>query len=188
MDHYLYTQMKRVLFFVLLAGLFYWPVFSQSVVWSPDNGDGTFTNPLMWGDWPDPDVIRVEDDFYLISTSMHYVPGCPIARSKDLVNWTMAGYAVERYEEDPRYDMQGGTLYLNGSWATTLRHHNGKFYAGFCTPYGWGREKGNFSMCIAERVEGLGKELFFRNICMTPDYCLMMMAKCMSCTDRGRCM
>ena len=48
-------------------------------VWTPDNGDGTFTNPIMWGDWPDPDVIRVGDDFYFVSTSMHYVPGCPIA-------------------------------------------------------------------------------------------------------------
>ena len=40
-------------------------------VWTPDNGDGTFTNPLMWGDWPDPDVIRVGDEFYMVSTSMH---------------------------------------------------------------------------------------------------------------------
>ena len=80
--------------------------------WSPDNGDGTFTNPILWGDWPDPDVIRVNHRFYMVSTSMHYVPGCPILTSKDLVNWQMAGYAVERYDEDPRYDMQGGQLYL----------------------------------------------------------------------------
>lgn len=49
-------------------------------VWTPDNGDGTFTNPIMWGDWPDPDVIRVGDDFYFVSTSMHYVPDCLIVR------------------------------------------------------------------------------------------------------------
>lgn len=58
-------------------------------VWTADNGDGTFTNPLMWGDWPDPDVIRVGDEFYMVSTSMHYVPGSPIVKSKDLVNWEM---------------------------------------------------------------------------------------------------
>lgn len=46
-------------------------------VWMPDNGDGTFTNPILWGDWADPDAIRVGDDFYLIGTSMQYVPGCP---------------------------------------------------------------------------------------------------------------
>lgn len=130
-------------------------------VWNPDNQDGTFTNPLMWGDWPDPDVIHVGDDFYMVSTSMHYVPGCPIVKSKDLVNWEMAGYAVERYDEDPKYDMQGGTLYLNGSWAATIRHHNGLFYVGFCTPYGWGREKGNFSMCIAKDPKGPWERVIF---------------------------
>lgn len=130
-------------------------------VWTPDNGNGTFTNPLMWGDWPDPDIIRVGDEFYFISTSMHYVPGCPIAKSKDLVNWEMVGYAVDRYDEDPRFDMQGGTLYLNGSWAPTLRHHNGKFYAGFCTPTGWGWDKGNFSICIADKAEGPWERTIF---------------------------
>lgn len=130
------------------------PAAAQSAVWNPDNGNGTFTNPLMWGDWPDPDVIRVEDDFYMVSTSMHYVPGCPIVVSKDLVNWEMAGYAVERFDEDPRYDMKGGQLYLNGSWAATIRYHDGKFYVGFCTPYGWGRDEGNFSVCVADDVRG----------------------------------
>lgn len=141
--------------------LFWRPLAAQHNVWMPDNGNGTFTNPLMWGDWPDPDVIRVGDEFYLVSTSMHYVPGCPIARSRDLINWSMAGYAVERYDEDSRYDMQGGELYLNGSWAATIRHHNGKFYVGFCTPYGLGREKGNFSICIADRVEGPWERVIF---------------------------
>ena len=123
-------------------------------VWTPDNGDGTFTNPLMWGDWPDPDIIRVGNEFYMVSTSMHYVPGSPVAKSKDLVNWEMVSYAVDRYDEDPRYDMQGGTLYLNGSWANSIRYNNGKFYVAFCTPYGWGTEKGNFCVCEADRPEG----------------------------------
>ena len=96
---------------ILFLGVESMVLSAQNAGWTADNGDGTFTNPLMWGDWPDPDVIRVGDDFYMVSTSMHYVPGCPIARSKDLVNWTMVGYTVERYDEDPRYDMQGGELY-----------------------------------------------------------------------------
>ncbi|MDR3688030.1 MAG: glycoside hydrolase 43 family protein [Fimbriimonas sp.] len=129
--------------------------------WCPDNGNGTFTNPLMWGDWPDPDVIRVGDDFFLSSTSMHYVPGCPIAKSKDLVNWTLVGYAIDRYEEDPRWDMKGGELYLNGSWATTLRYHKGHFYLGFCTPEGWGTPHGHFSMCVANSVAGPWKRTIF---------------------------
>lgn len=155
--------MKQVLLFVFFLFLS-WSnlnVAAQMPVWTPDNGNGTFTNPILWGDWPDPDVIRVGDTFYFVSTSMHYVPGCPVLISKDLVNWKMAGYAVERYDEDPRYDMKGGNLYLNGSWAATIRHHNGKFYIGFCTPYGWGREKGNFSICIADHVEGPWERVIF---------------------------
>lgn len=146
---------------LLVLLFFVSPVNAQMNVWSPDNGNGTFTNPLMWGDWPDPDVIRVGDDFYMVSTSMHYVPGCPIVKSKDLVNWEMAGYAVERYDEDPKYDFKGGDLYLNGSWAATIRHHNGKFYVGFCTPYGWGRKTGHYSMCIADKIEGPWERVIF---------------------------
>lgn len=134
---------------------------AQTNVWTPDNGNGTFTNPIMWGDWPDPDVIRVGDYFYMVSTSMHYVPGCPIVRSKDLVNWEMVGYAVDRYDEDPKYNLDGGNLYLNGSWAATIRHHNDKFYVGFCTPYGWGRETGHYSMCIADKPEGPWERVVF---------------------------
>lgn len=128
---------------------------AQSVqAWTPNNGDGTFTNPILWGDWPDPDVMRVGDTFYMVSTSMHYVPGCPILKSKNLVDWEMAGYAVAHYDEDPRYDLEGGSLYLNGAWASSIRYHNGRFYVFFCTPYGWGRDTGHFSVCEAERPEG----------------------------------
>lgn len=144
---------KKILYGIMLSAASICSADAQQV-WMADNGNGTFTNPLMWGDWPDPDIIRVGDDFYLVSTSMHLVPGCPIATSKDLVNWKMAGYAVERYDEDPRYDLQGGSLYLNGAWASSIRHHNGKFYVAFCTPYGWGRDTGHFSVCEAEHPEG----------------------------------
>lgn len=153
-------NIKNTLLAMCLCGISMLPLEAQQV-WTPDNGDGTFTNPLMWGDWPDPDVIRVGDDFYLVSTSMHYVPGSPVAKSKDLVNWEIVGYAVDRYDEDPRYDMQGGNLYLNGSWANSLRYHNGKFYVAFCTPYGWGRETGHFSVCEAEKPEGPWKRTIF---------------------------
>lgn len=149
-------------FFLLAAvlGLFTAPLRAQSP-WLADNGDGTFTNPLLWGDWPDPDVIRVGDTYYMVSTSMHYVPGCPVLKSKDLVNWQMASYAVDRYDEDPRYDMQGGTLYLNGAWASSIRYRDGKFYVAFCTPYGWGTKKGNFCVCEADRAEGPWRRTVF---------------------------
>lgn len=136
-------------------------------VYTPDNGDGTFTNPLMWGDWPDPDIIRVEDDFYFISTSMHYVPGSPIAKSKDLVNWEMAGYPVSRYDEDPRYNMENGNRYLKGSWANTIRYNNGTFYVGFCTP-GSATDPGNFSICTANDVKGPWTRTIFKEYMYDP--------------------
>lgn len=147
---------KNILLFLLLCytiGLFAQVKHAKAQVWTPDNGNGTYTNPLMWGDWPDPDIIRVGDEFYFVSTSMHYVPGCPIAKSKDLVNWEMAGYAVPRYDEDPRYDMKGGNRYLRGSWASTIRYHNGLFFVGFCTPQ-WDKENGHFSICTSKSVAG----------------------------------
>lgn len=159
--------MKKYIASLLLAYCCWTGSVAQNV-WSPDNGDGTFTNPILWGDWPDPDVIRVGDDFYMVSTSMHYVPGCPILHSKDLVNWEMEGYAVERYDEDPRFDMQGGTLYLNGAWASTLRYRDGLFYVGFCTPRGWGREKGNFSMCVSDSPRGPWKRTIFPEFMYDP--------------------
>lgn len=123
---------------------------------------------MLWGDWPDPDVIRVGDGFYFVSTSMHYLPYCPILKSKDLVNWEIAGYAVNKYNEEPRYNMEGGTMYLRGSWAATIRHHNGKFYVGFCTP-NWDKEKRHFSMCVANNIKGPWKRTIFLNIYMIPD-------------------
>jgi beta-xylosidase len=161
---------KLFLFFLIMLGchsLFAQKSNQQLSVYTPDNGNGTFTNPLMWGDWPDPDIIRVKDDFYLISTSMHYVPGCPIAKSKDLVNWEMAGHALDIYKEDPRYNLQDGDRYLRGSWAATIRHHNGLFYAGFCTP-NWDKEKGNFSICTAKDIKGPWKRTIFKEYLYDP--------------------
>ena len=71
---------------------------------SSDNGDGTFTNPMLWSDVPDPDVIRVDDHFYLVSTTMHLMPGAPVMRSKDLVNWETASYLFDRLTDTPNYD------------------------------------------------------------------------------------
>lgn len=98
---------------------------------SSDNGDGTFANPVLWADVPDPDVIRVGDWFYLVSTTMHLMPGAPVMRSKDLVNWETVSYLFDRLTDTPNYDMDGCTAYGRGQWATSLRYHDGKFYAYF---------------------------------------------------------
>ncbi len=95
-----------------------------------DSSDG-FSNPVIWADVPDPDVIRVGDDFYMVSTTMHLMPGCPVMKSKDLVNWETVGYVFDKLNDTPRYDLEGGTVYGKGQWATSLRYHNGRFYVLF---------------------------------------------------------
>ena len=81
----------------------------------------SFTNPVIWADVPDPDVIRVGDNYYMVSTTMHLMPGCPVMRSKDLVNWETIGYVFDRLTDTPRYDLEGGTVYGKGQWATSIQ-------------------------------------------------------------------
>jgi beta-xylosidase len=103
--------------------------------WQSDKGDGTFTNPPLYADYPDPDIIRVGDDFYFSTTTFVNVPGITILHSKDLVNWEIAGHVVPRLDGDPRYDMAGGGAYRRGLFATSLRYYNGTFYV-VVTPVG----------------------------------------------------
>ena len=65
-----------------------------------------FENPVINADVPDPDVIRVGDTFYMVSTTMHLMPGAPIMKSKDLVNWEIASYVFDRLTDTPNYDLQ----------------------------------------------------------------------------------
>ena len=88
-------------------------------------------NPMLWADVPDPDIIRVGDTFYLVSTTMHLMPGAPIMKSKDLKNWETVGYIFDKLTDSPKYDLSPteGTVYGRGQWATSLKYHKGKFYA-----------------------------------------------------------
>ena len=67
-------------------------------------------NPMLWADVPDPDVIRVGDTYYLVSTTMHLMPGAPIMTSKDLKNWETVGYIFDRLTDSPKYDLLNGTV------------------------------------------------------------------------------
>ena len=91
--------------------------------------DGPIHNPMLWADVPDPDIIRVGDTFYLVSTTMHLMPGAPVMKSKDLKNWETVGYIFDRLTDSPKYDLKEGTVYGRGQWATSLKYHNGRFYA-----------------------------------------------------------
>lgn len=89
------------------------------------------SNPMLWADVPDPDVIHVGDWYYMVSTTMHLMPGCPVMRSRNLADWEIAGYVFDRIEDNPRYDLLDGTVYGRGQWATSLRYKDGKFYVLF---------------------------------------------------------
>ena len=100
----------------------------------PDGGQwfpGT-TNPLTFTDIPDNDVIRVGEDYYMVSTTMFFTPGAPIMHSRDLVHWRIVSYIYDLLEDDGIYRMEDGkNAYGSGQWATSLRYNDGWYYALF---------------------------------------------------------
>jgi beta-xylosidase len=113
---------------------------AQTTSWTADNGNGTFTNPLMYDEFSDPDILRVGDDYYLAGTTMHTVPGLVILHSRDLVNWENISYCFDRFDfqtkdekgkqtADPAFSlMNGKEIYGQGIWAPCIRYANGQFY------------------------------------------------------------
>ncbi|MFA7185315.1 MAG: glycoside hydrolase 43 family protein, partial [Victivallales bacterium] len=91
----------------------------------------TYSNPLMWADVPDLSVTRNGDEFYLISTTMHLMPGAPVMKSKDLVHWEIVSYVFDTLNDNSKYDLQNGTVYGRGQWASSIRYHDGKYYVLF---------------------------------------------------------
>ncbi|MBC7721625.1 MAG: family 43 glycosylhydrolase, partial [Pedobacter sp.] len=102
-----------------------------SKVWVADNGDGTYKNPVLNADYSDPDVIRVGNDFYLVSSSFEDIPGLPILHSKDLVNWTIIGHALLK---QPPFSVFAKPQHGGGVWAPSIRFHNGEFYIYYPDP------------------------------------------------------
>ncbi len=98
-----------------------------------DNGNGTFTNPVIFGDFPDPDVIRVGDVYYMSTTTMHHFPGATILKSYDLVNWEYCANPLDKIESNDFYNLDGGNRYSHGQWASSLKYNNGTFYLHFNT-------------------------------------------------------
>jgi Beta-xylosidase len=113
-----------------------------------DNGDGTFTNPVIPGDFPDIDLVRVKDTYYMLSTTMFIFPGVPLLKSHDLVNWEYCTNVVKRMDYSPCYNLDGCNRYGHGQWAGSLKYHDGKFYLLFNT-----LNEGAF-LCTATDPEG----------------------------------
>jgi beta-xylosidase len=133
------------LFFLLALSPFV-NVFAQKM--HSDNGDGTYTNPVIPADFPDPDVILVDSTYYMVNTTMFVFPGVTILKSYDLVNWQYCSNAVQRFDFSPCYDLAGCNRYAHGQWATSLKYHNGKYYLLFIT-----LDEGGF-LCTAEKPRG----------------------------------
>lgn len=89
-------------------------------------------NPLMNMDYPDPDVIRVEDTYYMVSTTMHFMPGGAVLKSYDLMNWEIASYIYDTLDDTPAQMLDGEkNIYGQGMWAPSIRYHKGMFYVLF---------------------------------------------------------
>lgn len=92
-------------------------------------------NPITKTDYPSPDIIRVEDTYYMLSSTMHFTPGGAILRSYDLIHWEIVSYLFENIDKSPKSRMEGElTSYGRGMWSGFLRYHEGRFYAGFASP------------------------------------------------------
>ena len=109
-----------------------------------DQGNGTYINPILNGDWSDPDAIRVGEKYYMVASDFHFL-GMQILESDDLVNWRIVTQVYDRFGL-PGWD--ANAHYAGGSWAPAIRYHDGKFWIYFCTP-----DEGLF-MTQAERPEG----------------------------------
>lgn len=98
---------------------------------SSDNGDGTYTNPVINADYPDPDIIRVGKDYYMVSSSFVGMPGISICHSTDLINWEIIGHAYDSITFRPQYRMENEkTAYSRLCWAPTIRYYEGTYYIG----------------------------------------------------------
>ena len=96
-----------------------------SEVWVADMGNGKYRNPIINADYSDPDAIQVDGNYYMTASSFCNLPGLPILHSKDLVNWTIANYAVKTLEPA---DYFNSARHGDGVWAPAIRHHDGVYY------------------------------------------------------------
>ncbi|WP_307207205.1 family 43 glycosylhydrolase [Paenibacillus harenae] len=125
---------KRLSIVMLAVTLLMGLLSNATTMHAQDEGEGTFDNPLIWADVPDPDVIRVGDVYYMSSTTMHMNPGVPIMRSYDLVNWEIVNYVYDILAGNDEQALRNGSSnYGQGSWASSLRYHEGIYYVAFAS-------------------------------------------------------
>ncbi|WP_207534524.1 glycoside hydrolase family 43 protein [Desertivirga arenae] len=121
---------QRIFFYLFLIAALCATRRVNAQVWIPDNGDGTYKNPIIYADYSDPDVIRVGDNYYMVASSFTCQPGIPVLHSKDLVNWRIINYVYDRLPLQKYDQVQHG----QGSWAPSIRYYKGTYFVYFCTP------------------------------------------------------
>ena len=123
--------MRRIVsFFALLAAAATMHALAANALPSAQSeAEAKYTNPLVRADFPDPDVIRVGDTYYFVSTTMFNFPGATILKSKDLVNWEYCAQPLKALLDNDKYNLQNGeNAYAKGMWASTMKFHDGKFW------------------------------------------------------------
>ena len=116
---------------IIIVFAFHFSLFAaHAQSWTADNGNGTYTNPLFYDEFSDPDILRVGDDYYLAGTTMHTVPGLVILHSRNLVNWENISYCFDRFDfDDDAFSLRNHKeIYGQGVWAPAIRYANGQFY------------------------------------------------------------
>ena len=126
--------MNRLLRLLVLSGITAFIVSCKSPVpngnaWG-DTGDGRYLNPVLLADYSDPDAIRFGNKYYMVASDFHFM-GMQVLESDDLVNWKLISQIYDRFDRPGWDEMEH---YGQGSWAPSIREHNGRFYVYFCTP------------------------------------------------------
>jgi beta-xylosidase len=138
-------RIKTFLLLLLVGSLFTVNAQTKSSVWVSDLGNGKYRNPVLYSDYSDPDIIKAGDTYYMVASSFNCVPGLPLLESKDLVNWKMVGYALQRLIPDDEFSrpQHGG-----GVWAPSIRQHNNELFI-----Y-WGDPDYGLYMIKAQAIKG----------------------------------
>ena len=111
-------------------------------------------NPITRLDYPDPDVIRVNEIYYMVTTTMHFMPGCEILRSYDLVHWEHVTFVYDTLDSTAGQTLTGDqNIYGKGMWAASLRFYRGTYYICFVA-----NDTGKTYLYTSERIEGPWKK------------------------------
>ncbi|HEY5508147.1 MAG TPA: glycoside hydrolase 43 family protein [Paludibacter sp.] len=140
--------MKKILFYIFFFSIVSVSNAQQTAQWG-DQGNRTFRNPVLAGDYSDPDIIRVGNDYYGISSTLEESPGMIVIHSKDLVNWEIIGHVVadiSQLSSELNWNSMKG--YDQGVYAGSLRFHDNKYYCHFTT------KKNGWWVAVADRPEG----------------------------------